>query len=84
MRCAYQAIGLAMLALFAAGSAQAAKDEFRAVLRGGEDVPPVTTDTRANALMNFSGATPSKLSLEILLLRGKRITQAHFIAAARA
>lgn len=53
MRCSYQAVGLAMIALFAAVSAQARNDEFRAVLRGGKEVPRVTTDTRANALMNF-------------------------------
>jgi hypothetical protein len=75
------AIGLAMLALSATGAAQAANDEFRAVLRGAQEVPPVTTDTRGLAVINFSGSLPGTLSLEVVIERGRRVTQAHFHCA---
>jgi hypothetical protein len=75
------ALAIAGLSLLAAGGgAEARNDEFRALLRGNQEVPPVTTTTLGTAELNFTGDT---LLVEITLLRARRVTQAHLHCAPR-
>ena len=82
MRWTSAILALATLSLLGARGAQAANDEFRAVLRGAQEVPPVSTRTVGEAKINFNGA-PSTVLVEIDLGRGQRVTQAHFHCARR-
>lgn len=66
--------------LLATGAAQARNDEFRALLRGNQEVPPVATSTLGTTEINVTGDT---LLVEITLQRGDRVTQAHFHCAPR-
>ena len=77
MRWSSSFLALASTSLLGISVAHATDDEFRAVLRGAEEVPPVTTNTTGVMEINFSGS-PSKLLVELSLSRGRRVTQAHF------
>jgi hypothetical protein len=74
------ALAIAGLSLLVTGAAQANNDEFRALLRGNQEVPPVSTSTLGTAEINV---TDNTLLVEITLQRGKRVTQAHFHCAPR-
>jgi hypothetical protein len=63
------------------GAAFAADDKnFRARLRGGDEVPSVTTDTRGKVKLRFNNAE-TKIKFRIKLRKGVRITQAHLHCA---
>lgn len=63
-----------------AGFAQAPPDNFVATLRGGAEVPPVVTDTRGRAAIDFE-FNFTRGQFELFVNRGERITQAHFHCA---
>lgn len=67
-----------------AGSVTADSDDdgqqFEARLRGSEEVPPVSTDTRGKANFEFNNAE-TKLHFELEVEDGQRVTQAHIHCA---
>jgi len=54
--------------------------EFRARLRGSQEVPAVTTSTRGEAKIQFNDAK-TKLEFELEVEHGVRVTQAHIHCA---
>jgi hypothetical protein len=68
-----------------AGSVTADSDndgqQFEARLRGSEEVPPVSTNTRGSANLEFNEAE-TRLSFELEVEDGLRVTQAHIHCAA--
>ena len=68
-----------VLAIQAAAFAADDKN-FRARLRGGDEVPPVSTDTRGKVKLKFNNAE-TKIKFRIKLRKGVRITQAHLHCA---
>lgn len=80
MRRFFAVAATAMLTMLAAGAAEARNDEFRALLRGNQEVPPVATSTLGTAELNVTGDT---MLVEITLQRAQRITQAHLHCAPR-
>ena len=77
MRWSSGLLALAATSLLGVGAAHAANDEFRAVLRGAQEVPAVATNTSGVIEINFSGSPPTLL-VELSISRGRRVTQAHF------
>ena len=59
MRWSSSLLALAATSLLGMGVAHATDDEFRAVLRGAEEVPPVTTNTTGVATSSASSTVAS-------------------------
>jgi hypothetical protein len=58
-----------------AGPAEA-KDQFKATLSGGEEVPPVDTDTEGRALLSLN-KKETEIEFQLRVEDGEGITQAH-------